>query len=762
MPPTPEWTPRLDLGVAVALLAGASIAALQSELPSTSLQIALGLLALAALLRRRPWAWAIAHVLLGYLWTSVAAQSRLDAQWPAARDGQTATFEVRVLGLPERGERAWRFEARLPVAQHGLPAGALLRLSWFDHDEALLPGQCWKLQVKLRGPRGLVNPGGFDFERHAVAQGIAATGYVSGPAVACGEHASLHALRASIAADADRYLEPGTVRAVLKALAIGDTRELSDADWDLFRATGTTHLIAISGLHVGLAAGMGALLFWLVYQLLPGLALRVPRPLAMALGALLAAAGYSALAGFALPTQRTLVSLAAALSASLLRRDLGWWQRYALALIALLAFDPLAVLTPGFWLSFGAVAWLIYAFSGAWRSLHWGRAAVLSQLGLSLALLPLTLVFFQEASVSSPLVNLLAVPWITLVIVPLLLLALVMPVALLQSALWSFAAWLLAPLIELMRWVHAADVGRLLWPQPDPLAVLLATLGLLWLLAPRGIPMRALGLLLLFPLLWPRSPALPDEAYEVVLLDVGQGQAILVRTATHALLIDTGPGFPDGGDLSDRVVLPSLLNRGVTRLDGIVVSHGDLDHAGGHASLRRRLPETQVWSGETDRVPGASACQAGQGWTWDGVDFAVLHPPEHFPSLGNESSCVLRISSRHGSVLIPGDIGEVIESRLVREQAAALDVDVLVAGHHGSRSSSSDAWLAAVSPDWVVYSVGYLNRFGFPAAEVRARVAAHGAQQADTAQSGALHIGVGAAGISLHGERALRPRWWRR
>lgn len=722
----------------------------------------LGLLVCAVLpaaCRRRAAGWPLAAI-LGFALAAGEGHRRLDERLNSSLEGTDLEVTGFVASLPVRGVRSLRFDFDI-VSGTRSPLRA--RLSWYERGDAVRPGDCLRLVLRLKRPRGVVNAAGFDFERYALVQRIAATGYVLRvlDAQACAPRPDIDRLRAVIADSIDAGLKPGRIRATVKGLAIGDTRELGDADWDLFRATGTTHLIAISGLHVGLAGAVGSGLAWLLWWLWPRLCLRVPRPQAMAVAALLSAGAYTLIAGATLPTLRTWLTLAAMLAGVLVRREVGWWTRYALALVAVLLCDPLAVLAAGFWLSFGAVAWLILAFGRGWRPQAWWRRWLLPQLGLTLALCPLGLAFFQQASLAAPLVNLLAVPWVTFVVVPVLLLALLCaPLSGLAALLWQLAAWLLLPFDTLVATASNWPLGRWTLPAPTPTSWVLALLGTAMLLAPRGWPGRALGIFGLLPLLWPAADPIPPGVFELTLLDVGQGQAALVRTATHALLVDTGPEFPDGDDLGDRVLAPTLAQLGVRALDGLIVSHDDLDHAGGTASLRRRLPVAGIQSSAPSVIAGARHCLAGQRWSWDGIDFEILHPPPLLPYLGNESSCVLRIAGPGGSALIPGDIGEVIEGRLLREQAEKLDVDLLIAGHHGSAGSSSAAFLAAVSPHEIWYSAGHRNRFRFPRAEVLQRARAVGAAQWSTATAGALHRRIG-AGRATSGARDHLRRWWR-
>lgn len=743
-----------------AFATGAALVLALPGLPPTGWLLA-ALVLVLAVCWRLPRLAPLAALLAGFALAVQSGHDRLADRLAPALEGQDLELRGRVDGLPETGERSLRFDLRVLHAPAGVPER--LRLAWYEPGSTLAAGACVDLTVRLKRPRGLVNPGGFDFERHATLLGIGATGYLVGAPRLVKEcsRPGIDHLRATIAGRIDAELPPGRSRALVKALAIGDTREIDEEGWDLYRATGTTHLIAISGLHVGLAAAVGGGLAWLLWWIFPGLGLRWPRPQGMALAALASAGVYALIAGFSLPTQRTFLTIAVMLAGVLTRRELGWWTRYSLALVAVLLIDPLAPLGAGFWLSFGAVAWLILAYSGRWAPQPWWRLWLYPQLGLAVALLPLGIAFFQQASLVAPPVNLLAVPYITFAVVPLLLGALLAwPLAPLSEALWWAAWWLLegfdAALVPAAAWPGA----WITLPTPGPFAWLLALLGTLILLAPRGLPWRWLGTFALLPLVFPAREAVPHGTFVATVLDVGQGQSVLVRTARHALLIDTGPGFAEGGDLGDRVITPSLAALGVHRLDALIVSHADSDHDGGTGTVRRRLPVDRFAISAPGPVEGAVPCVAGTQWEWDGVRIAILHPPEFFPYLGNDSSCVVRIEAPGGSMLVPGDAGEIIEQRLVRERPEQLAADVLVAGHHGSKSSSSAGFLAAVDARHVVYSMGYRNRFGFPRPEVRERVQSLGAQEWMTAHGGAIEVRVGHR-LELAAMRDRRVAWWR-
>jgi len=753
--------PLVGPAVAAALLAGTVLVFLAPTLPPAAVS------ALAAAAAALGWAFtrrrAAAAFAFGLAWTALHGQMALQQRLPDRLQGQDLAVVARVVGLPEQRSRSTRVDLRVLEADaaSGL-AGHRVRVSRYGAGPALEPGSTWAMTLRLRRPRGLANPGGFDFERFALERRIVATGYIrdGGSMRQLAPGVGVDLLRSRLSAAIASILERPSQR-FLQALAVADTRALSDEDWEVLRTTGITHLIAISGLHVGLVAGFAALLARLAYLLRPRLGLRLPLPQAAALCALAGAAGYTALAGFGLPTVRTLAMIAAALLAVLVRRCGGPWQAFALALVALLLLDPLAALSPGFWLSFLGVAWLLWCLprgdrNGALRQL--GRA----QWAMTLGLLPLTVWFFGQASVAGPLVNLVAVPWVSFVVVPLTLLGCALAwlpalaVLPLTAAAWAMELlWMpLEPLAQVR--------GALAWlPEPSLPALLLSLAGALWLLLPRGVPGKPLAWLLLLPLLAPQLPRPEHGGAELVVIDVGQGLAVLVRTRTHALLYDAGPAHGDV-DLGDAVVVPTLRARGIRALDLLLVSHGDNDHAGGVGAVRRAYAPPRVLAGEPGRSGVASACTAGQAWNWDGVRFDVLHPPRHFPELGNESSCVLRIRTRRHRALLTGDISSVIESRLADANPHALRSDVLLVAHHGSGSSSSEGFLAAAGAPLALVSVAHRSRFGHPAADTVARLVAAGSVLVSTADAGALTLQLGGDAAPVpQGYRQLQRRFWR-
>jgi len=755
----------LGLATALLLLAGVLVVQVFPALPPVFASVLLCLLAGCVGWRWPRGRWP-AIFLFGIALASAHGRWVLDRQLPAALSGRVLQVEGVVLGLPLREDDSLQFQFRVtggePAAQPII--GRKLRLGWYGKVPAMAPGETWRLSVTLKRPRGVLNPGGFDAEKRALEQRIAGNGYV---------RVAMASQRLSGARGIDAWRMrlsgriaaalPGTRARFVQALALGDTRALSDDDWALLRLTGLTHLIAISGFHVGLVAGFGVLLVRGLYLVFAGLGRRWPRPQAMALSGLAFAIGYTALAGFALPTLRTCLMIAVIAAARISKRAVSGVQCFALALIAILLFDPLSVLAPGFWLSFAGVAWLLWCLppdpeTGMVKPfLHSQAVAVLG-------LLPLTVWFFGQASLLGPLTNLLGIPWISLIVVPLALLGLLLSTVsdVLAAACWQASAWLMDLLWRFLQWL-AQSKGTLLWlPEPSLLALVLALIAAFWLLLPRGVRGKPLALLLLLPLVWPDTHRPQHGQADIAVIDVGQGLSVVVVTENHALLYDAGPASARGLDFGEAAVLPALHGVGLSSLDTLVISHGDNDHAGGSEAVRRAFPGVRVLAPEGWARAGMSLCQRDDQWQWDGVSFRILHPPLHYPYLRNESSCVLRIEAGGTVALLPGDIGRHVEERLVDEQAEALRADLLLAPHHGSDTSSSPEFVAAVDPGLVLVASGADNRFRLPRRDVLDRYRRLGAQIAGTAENGWLRLRMDARGLHwLQRRRIDQPRYWR-
>lgn len=757
--------------VALALLAGVLLVQAWPRLPSVWICLPLIVLALAWAWRCPRWRW-LCGLPLGIAWALWCGTQAMQARLPRALEGRDVLVVGSLDGLPLARTDASRFTLRVESAQlDGRPLAlrGLLTVSWYEGAPPLAPCTRWRLLLRLKRPRALLDPGSTDSERSALERGIVATGYVredEGNRRLPGPRWCVDGTRAAIARGIAARVHDPHDAALLRAFAVGDTRGLDQQDWAVARANGVSHLIAISGFHVGVAAVFGVWLAWLVYAWWPPAALRLPRPQAQAAAALLFAVVYSALAGFGLPTVRTLLMIAVVALARCSRRGSSGAQSLALAMIAILLADPLAVLAPGFWLSFVGVAFLILCLQAqgrGWRAFLHELSA--GQLLMTVALLPLTLWFFGQASLVGALSNLVAVPVVSFVIVPCALFGMLL--LLLCPPLAAPVLWLAARIVHAQWWLfeRMATWPGAHWylPAVQLHALLLAVVGALWMFMPRGVPLRWLGAVLFLPLLLPPRSTPADGAFRLWVLDVGQGLAVLVRTHDHLLVYDTGARYPSGFDLGEAVVLPSIHALGLSRVDTLMISHGDNDHAGGAQTVAEAFPQARRLAGEPARmrVP-MQQCAAGQAWQWDGVRFRVLSPAPGGGDRDNDSSCVLLVEGRGGRVLLPGDISSKAEPAVAAAVGAGLP-PVLVVPHHGSKTSSGAAFIAALRPSLALVSAGWRNRFGHPRAEVLARYAEAGVPLFNTAVEGAVEVEFPADGTPRRqpGWRRQQPRYWR-
>lgn len=685
---------------------------------------------------------------LGFAWCWYLSQSHLASRLDPAFEGRGLTAVGWVHSIPETRGRLQELEFRVESLEGRAPGSGIPDLIRLSVDPSLAKpgaGEHWRFAVRLRRPRGFMDPGSFDYEGWLFRHGIGATGYVAHDALRVDAKTRYPLLRAraALAEDIRHVLGADEFGGMVAALATGDQGGLSEDQWQVLQATNTVHLMAIAGLHIGVLAGLLFLSVRYLWRRNAWLCLRCPATVAAAVAASLAGAVYAAMAGFPLPTQRALIMLAAFTLGTLLRRNLRSRDTLALAMLGVLILDPLSAGEASFWLSFGAVAAILFVFGarvGAPQG--WLMDILRTQWAVGVGLLPLLAFFFQHAGLTAPLANLVVVPVYSLLVVPLVLLAcFCLP--------WAptLAAWLFKgsaavigftwPLLERLSELPAAVVPI---PSPGGVMLLLSLAGAVWLLMPRGMPGRMAAAALLLPLFVAPLSGVPIGGFDLTLLDVGQGLSAVIRTAHHTLVYDTGPAFRSGSDTGGEVVIPYLASQGIDAPDLTVVSHGDSDHAGGLASLRAAYPHMPVLSGAEGRFPDASTCLRGEHWQWDGVSFEVLYPDADAPTGGNDASCVLKVSGAGGSALLTGDIMRKSEQRLLELGAPALKTDLLVAPHHGSNSSSTPAFVAAVAPTQVLFPVGYRNRWGFPKPEVAARYSAAGAALADSVSDGAVRM----------------------
>ncbi len=719
--------------------------------------------------------------LSGFLWATFRAHMAVAEILPPELDAAEVVVEGRVAGVPLRSTRRTRFDLQVEALSSPAdgpaavgPASAppfkgKVRLSWYGAPD-IRAGERWRLRVRLRVPRGYLNPGGFDYERWLFSRGIRATGYVRAGGMARriapspGLH--LHHWRQRVAERVLSQLPDRELAGVIVALSVGIRSDISEDQWRVFRDTGTAHLMAISGLHVGLVAALVFLLTKIAWARCFRLSLWLPAQRAAAAAALSGAVAYSAMAGFSLPTQRAMIMLAVVMWCLGRNRATAFSTALCAALAVVIIIDPFSVLGPSLWLSFAAVAVLAIGMmhrQGAGRGLRsiwwrWGRAQCIAALGLA----PILLATFDQQPLLSPLANLLAIPWTACLVVPgaiaAAVLALPWPAA--ADLTLKVTATLLEGLWPLLRWL--ADTGYTLtvFRSVSVWTLAAAAVGVLILILPREVPGRWLGILWMAPLVGLAPPKPPPGELWLTLLDVGHGLAAVVQTRSQTVVFDAGPRYPGGFDAGSGVVVPFLRSQGIHFVDAVIVSHPDNDHAGGLDGLLKEISAAKLIGAEGEGTSGA--CFRGQSWERDGHRFRFLHPPRSRRFQGNDASCVLRISGPGGSILISADIEAPAEADLVAQVRDALPSTVLVAPHHGSRTSSTAAFVSSVRPQYVLFSASQRRRPRLPDQTVVARYLAAGARTINTAESGAVCV-VLAAGSApqISAYRTRATRYWR-
>lgn len=782
-----------------AFVLGAGLLQQQAELPGELWGLAWLLLALfcAALLRlpaARTRLISVAlgcfFVLTGFLWAAMHAHWRLADELPP--DWQRRDIQITgvVASIPQRTDRSVRFQMDVErIVTGGAVVPERIALSWYferptENHAPKLPaihaGERWQLTVRLRQPRGNANPHGFDYEVWALERNIRAVGYVRPSPENRRLDASVNRpaywierLRERIQQRFSENLPDQAYTGILQALATGDQQAIARDQWQTFTRTGTNHLMAISGLHITMVASLAFALVYGLWRRSAFLSLRFPARRAAVTAGLIIASGYAVLSGFAIPAQRAFYMLAVVAIALWRGRRTSATTVLAWALFVVVLLDPWAVIAPGFWLSFGAIAVIMLITAG--RSgktsglLGWLRV----QWAITLGLIPLLLALFQQVSLVSPIANAIAIPAISLVVVPLTLLAtlpffdVVLPLAHEATGIVMIA------LQQLSASPHAV------WQQhaPPPWAILAALAGIVWMLLPGGLgagffsgfPARWLGLIAMLPMFLVLPPKPEDGELWLTVLDVGQGLAVVAQTKHHALLFDTGPGFGET-DSGSRIIVPFLRGEGIRQIDRMIVSHADSDHSGGALSVLQAVPVGHMLSSldEQHAIPRAivhrDKCHTNQQWTWDGVHFEMLHPlPEDYLNprrQPNVNNCVLKITTAHGSVLLPADIEAKDERALVARAANRLTATVLIAPHHGSKTSSTDAFVQAVKPDLAIFTVGYLNRYDHPNTTVMARYHNLNSRLLRSDNDGAIVVRFTNKETIVENWRRLYRRYW--
>ena len=765
-------------------LAGLLIVQFQPTMPHVEWFLALCLPAVWLLIKKRG-VW-LAYSMFGAAWLGIHANVGLADRLSESLEGKDLIVTGVIASTPVRKARATRFVFKIDSVDQGGFSGRVphqVRLSWYGEVPALRVGQVWRLTVRLKRPRSFMNPGSFDYEGWLFQQGIRAVGYVRANAAyqLINEQPMrfpVEALRQQLSHHLDTVIGDYHNPATIKALSLGYREDLPPEIWDLLRKTGTNHLMAISGLHLSLLAAFVYGLSRIIWAWLPWVSRHVNRPDFAAAMAILAAFGYAAMAGFSIPTQRAFIMLLAFFGGSvLLRKRLASFDNLFFALVVVLLVDPFVVMSAGFWLSFIAVVVILFVFSGhvgkpvLWR--QWGFV----QIAITFILIPVTVYFFQIASLVSPVANVIAVPWVSFVVVPLVLIGVLLST--LNESLGAMVLWLADQTIQLLWvplvWLAELPYAQWLPTQPPLWAVILAVSGGFLLLSPRALPGRLAAPFMFLPLLLSR-PVSPDHGgVHFHLLDVGQGLSAVVRTQSHAMLFDAGPRFSAHFDAGQAVVIPFLRAKGIGTLDAVIISHLDNDHLGGAEAVLQSMPVKKLIIGYGDEEEAQLLstphvrCQRGQSWEWDGVTFEFLHPPvNHQYDRRNNRSCVLKIDSDAGSILLTGDIERRAEQALLKDIDSELKAseklrsDLLVAPHHGSLTSSTQTFVEAVNAEYVLFPSGHLNRFGFPNGEIVARYQSAGAKIMKTGTDGAISFYTGPEGEAFRFEtyRINSKRYW--
>ena len=715
----------------------------------------------------------------GFFYATFIAQQRLSHTLPAEWQGENIEVVGVVAELPSQHERGLRFafDVEQVLTLHAaVPPHILLATYNSEQDEPLIPhaGERWQLTVRLKQPHGSSNPYGFDFEAWMLEQNLRANGYVHPK----GDNKRLDTmvnnpsyliehLREAVRERFQKVLGDQPYTGVLIALAVGDQSSIPSAQWQVFTRTGVNHLMSISGLHITMLSGLAFALTYALWRRSVRLTLRLPARKAAAVAGLLVALAYTLLSGYSVPAQRTVYMLAVIAAALWSSRTIAPSQILAAALLVVVLLDPWAVLSPGFWLSFGAVALILYVTAHRLSRQHWLREYGRVQWAMMIGLIPPLLALFQQVSLVSPVANAFAIPLVEFVVVPLTLLGALLPF----HWILALAHQAMSICMVALEWLN--QLPDAVWTQHAPpiWSIALGMAGALWCLLPRGFPTRWLGLLLMLPMFLVLPAAPLDGTLRLIIFDVGQGLSVVAQTHNHALLYDTGPDFSGDADSGNRILVPSMRGLGIAQLNGLILTHDDTDHTGGALSVMQAMPINWLSSSLPAQSPilqqthNQQRCIDGQNWDWDGVHFELLHPSRESYTQEkirkNNRGCVLRISIGDKHILLATDIEKDSEQRLLKEHPDKLPATLLVVPHHGSKTSSMQEFVDAVHPRYAVFTVGYRNRFGHPKEEVVERYRAAGSELLRSDEDGAILVNMGAQDFAIERYRKTHARYWR-
>lgn len=740
---------------------------------------------LVFLLFLQKWRLPVLFFLAGLGWAGFVTGHQLSKSLPQELTGKDIIVEGIIEGLPAREGRVVRFNFNVFHSEQveGKRISGRIRVSDYRRNSINpQPGEAWRLLLRVKSPHGFANPAGFDYEKWLFSQRIIATAYIRKNKASFSrinhrlpdldQSAVIDRLRLQIAAQIKNSLGDSSFRGMITALATGDRRAITSQQWSVLQTTGTSHLMAISGLHVGLVAGIAFFLFRFLFAAVPQLPLLIPSHKAAAIVAMFCAAFYSLMAGFSLPTQRALLMLTVLMVAIILRRRVRALDILSLTLLLVLILDPLSILLAGFWLSFAAVAMILYILQQRSHRNDWTESSTFKtvnmQLKLSLMMAPATLIFFQQIPLSGPVANLVAIPVVAFLIVPLVLLAslsfLLFGGGFVEHNLYRLADYVLQLLWTLLESLARATEALPFSVEHSAVALAGLVFTILVLMLPAGLKIRKLALVGLLAFFFPLHSQLREGEFRVILLDVGQGLSAVIMTGRHALLFDTGARFSKRFNAGDAVVLPVLKSLSINRLDTLIVSHGDNDHSGGVQKVLAGMEVKQVITNEKIIDTGAGTkvtpCRAGLQWQWEGVSFRILHPDTDGTTMSNNASCVLHVQSSFASILLPADIEEEAEKEIISRYPDTLRSNILIAGHHGSNTSSSDDFINAVSPQLVLFPAGWRNRYHHPAKKVLHRLAIRQIKSMITGECGAITIRVAEAGVSAWSWRQSNRKIW--
>lgn len=726
----------------------------------------------------KSWIVAITTVTLSFSYASFLANQLQSRYLPTEYEGKEIIITGTVVDIPKTYNSSLSKQASTHFFFNALTNNVApsfqgkIKLAWYKDAPLINPGEIWQLKVKLKRPNGFLNPEIFDYEKWLFRKKVVAVGYVRASdinkKIEANKTISIDAHRANIYQKIKQDEEASDAIAILGALTVAIKSDISDELWSLFRTTGTSHLMAISGLHIGMIASFGYLIIRLIWFIFPSLALITPRQQAGILTGVLLAFIYALLAGFTVSTQRAFIMVATIAIALLLRRHFSMPQILMLALLAILVVDPFSTFDAGFWLSFSAVALIFYLLGQNKHESRW-FIAIRIQLLISLAMIPLTTFLFGSASWLSPVANIVAIPWVTLFVVPFALLGISLQEFLPVFANFCFdiCLWAIDVLILFLKLLSNIPESTLFLSKPPLVLVIMSIVGVLWLFAPKGLPAKWLGFLLILPVFIYKPSELKEGAFEFVLLDTGQSLASIVKTRNHSLVYDTGYGSPNGFNIGEKVVVPYLNSQGIRDIDHLVVSHLDNDHRGGLEAILEQLNVQKLSASEIpdDIDKTTNLCKAGQSWEWDGVLFTFLNPVEdtHHKKQNNRS-CVLKVENKHHSLLLTADIEKEAEKVLLKQKNKQISSEILLIPHHGSKTSSTISFLKAVNPSLAIVNAGYRNRYRFPTQQIRERYQLLGIPILNTAEEGAITITFPAdnAPFQWNSERSNNAHFWNR